>query len=98
MRAQVNALADLDTDLDTASDTWHNVAESITPKLTARGWMQPASSQETPSGMCGAMSAGRAENLATVSIAWCLIHGTDPTDFAREPTQPGAPQYFISTR
>jgi hypothetical protein len=32
-------------------------------RLTARGWMLPASSQDTFSGMCGAMSAGRAKYL-----------------------------------
>lgn len=64
MGAQVDALANLHTDL-------HPIRylaprrRLVMPELTARGWMQPASSQDTPSGMCGAMSAGRAENLAT---------------------------------
>lgn len=65
MGAQINALANLHTDLRAVSEKPAPGHRAYHAKLTARGWMQPASSHETPSGMCGAMSAGRAENLAT---------------------------------
>lgn len=82
--AKIDSFANLHPDLGVSNDTL--LADAM---LTARGWMEPDSSQEMCSGMCGAISAGRAKYLLS-TLADSLAH------LISEPTEPGAPQYRMS--
>ena len=88
VRPQIQTICNLDTHLDVSAAQF----ACLLYGLTARGCILPASSQDTAFGICGAISAGSAWNLLSARSAlmdmWTYLH--------KDPTEPGAPQYFIS--